>query len=205
MVGMVERDQHEKDKKMVEDGKEESSQAKISYNESLAGMSKTRNKEFDEAQEGWAPDDDEVKDAEKDQDCLSIQLTKGDEKKRIRYPWKQMLIIKVWGRTMGYNYLLRRLKTMWRPKEAFDLIAINNEYFLVQFASSDDYAFTKFESPWMVLDHSLVVKEWALNSDLSMDKTEKLIVWMQLPCLSIKYFDDFGFLQKVGEKIGKPI
>nr|GMD28409.1 hypothetical protein Iba_chr08eCG7100 [Ipomoea batatas] len=45
MVGMVERDQHEKDKKMVEDGKKESSQAKIAYNESLAGMSKTGNKE----------------------------------------------------------------------------------------------------------------------------------------------------------------
>nr|GMD27205.1 uncharacterized protein LOC109158392 [Ipomoea batatas] len=42
----MEPNQYEKDKKMVEDGKEESSQAKISYNESLAGMSKTGNKEL---------------------------------------------------------------------------------------------------------------------------------------------------------------
>lgn len=50
----------------------------------------------------------------------------------------------------------------------------------------------------------MVVKEWNSNFDPMQDKTEKLIVWVRIPCLPIEYFD-FAFLKKVGEKIGKPI
>ncbi|XP_031131947.1 uncharacterized protein LOC116033335 [Ipomoea triloba] len=119
-------------------------------------------------------------------------------------PWIQSLIIKLWGKTVGYNYLLRKLKSMWRINAHFDLVTLENDYFLVRFSSVSDYAFAKQEGPWMILDHYLVVKEWSPNFDPTTDKTENLLVWVRFPCLPIEYFN-FRFLEKVGKKIGRPI
>ncbi|XVF67807.1 hypothetical protein PTKIN_Ptkin10aG0151500 [Pterospermum kingtungense] len=108
------------------------------------------------------------------------------------------------GRTVGYNYLLRKIHAMWRPKLRIELVALENDYFLVKFASSDDYNYAKFEGPWMILDHYLIVKEWSPNFDSLNDRTEKMLVWVRLPCLPIEYYDQ-DFLLKVGSKIGRPI
>lgn len=45
-----------------------------------------------------------------------------------------------------------------------ELIALENDYFLVKFASIEDYKFAKFEGLWMVMDHYLIVKEWCPTS-----------------------------------------
>ena len=57
------------------------------------------------------------------------------------------LIVKLLGRTIGYNTILNRIKTLWRPKVVFDLIAMDNMFFLVKFSSIGDYNFTKYEGP----------------------------------------------------------
>lgn len=116
----------------------------------------------------------------------------------------QSLIIKVWGKSVGYNFLLKKLHNIWKPNAFMDLVALENEYFLVKFYSKADYTFARGEGPWTILDHYLVVKEWTPNFDHVIDKTEKLIVWVRFPCFPIEYFD-FAFLKNVGEKIGKPI
>lgn len=152
----------------------------------------------------YADSDDDVYDKEEDEaDCPLICLTK-EEKAELRGKWRNSLIVKVWGRTVGYTYLLKRLKTIWKPKAFLDLVALENGYFLVKFYAMEDYKFARDEGPWTVLDHYLVVKEWAPDFDPMTDRTEKLIVWVRFPCLPIEYFD-WKFLKKVGEKIGRPI
>lgn len=85
-----------------------------------------------------------------------------------------------------------------------ELIALENEYFLVKFGSMADYEFSKFGGPWMIMEHYLIVKEWRHNFDPHTDKTEKVIVWVRLPDLPIEYYNrTFHF--RVWEKIGKPI
>lgn len=69
------------------------------------------------------------------------------------------MIIKFWGRAVGYDYLVRRLKNMWKPKAFMDLVALENDYYLVKFYSVEDFKFARDEGPWMVMDHYLVVKE----------------------------------------------
>ena len=76
--------------------------------------------------------------------CPTIKLSKR-EKFRIRRPWKQSLIVlKLLGRTIEYNLLLRKIKEMWRPKAAVDLVAIDNDYFFVKFSSMEDNDFAKY-------------------------------------------------------------
>lgn len=120
-------------------------------------------------------DDDIIDEDDKDKDCPNIFLIR-DDKLKLRKPWIQSLIIKLWGKTVGYNYLLRKLKSMWNIKSHFDLIALENNYYLVRFTSAMEYAFAKQQVPWMILDHYLVVKEWSPNFDPSVGKTINLMV-----------------------------
>lgn len=181
--------------------------SKPSYSEMLAGFTGQRHNE--ESRENLSKDnypdsDDDVYEKEEDKEyCPLIVLTK-EEKKNLRQKWRQSLIIKLWGRKIGYNFLQKKLQNMWRPKAFMDLVALENDYFLVRFHSNDDFEFARDQGPWTILDHYLVVKEWTPNFDPTTDKTEKLIVWVRIPCLPIEYFD-FAFLTKVGEKIGRPI
>ncbi|XP_031108427.1 uncharacterized protein LOC116012897 [Ipomoea triloba] len=108
------------------------------------------------------------------------------------------------GRSVGYGYLLKRLKSLWWPKAKMELVTVDNMYFLVKFSSVDDYEFAKYGGPWMVLDHYLIVKEWVPNFDHFKEKIESMIVWIRFPCLLAEYFD-YKFFMQVGEKIGRPI
>ncbi|XP_031120937.1 uncharacterized protein LOC116024177 [Ipomoea triloba] len=150
-----------------------------------------------------AEDIDLVSDDEVDKSCPIIRLTR-EEKVRLRSKWKQTLIVKVLGRNVGYGYLLRRLTTLWKPKARMELVTVDNGYFLVKFASVDDYEFAKYGGPWMVLDHYLIVKEWVPNFDPFTAKTESMIVWIRFPCLPAEYFNH-KFLMSVGEKVDRPI
>ncbi|XVF44620.1 hypothetical protein PTKIN_Ptkin02bG0138800 [Pterospermum kingtungense] len=73
-----------------------------------------------------------------------------------------------------------RMRTSWRQTLLIKLIGRTVE---------DDYSFAKFEGPWMILDHYLIVKEWYPNFDLDMDRMEKVLVGVHFSCLPIEYYD----------------
>lgn len=65
-----------------------------------------------EEDEDDASDDDVVEDLG-DEFCFSMGMTR-QEKIAARKPWRSSLIIKLVGRRIDYQYLLRRLHAMWR-------------------------------------------------------------------------------------------
>ncbi|XP_019153844.1 PREDICTED: uncharacterized protein LOC109150389 [Ipomoea nil] len=182
-------------------------QSRRTYAQSLAGTtvhllpSQVADHDLSSAE---STDDEEMLDDEGDDPlCPTIRLTKR-EIEAIRAPWRKTLIVKVLGRTVGYAYLLRRLISMWKPKGSLDLIAIDNGYFLVRFGSVDDLEFAMFEGPWMVLDHYLIVKEWEPDFDPFAAHTEKVLVWIRIPCLPAEYYNII-FLRKLGNKVGRSV
>lgn len=167
-----------------------------SYKESLAGV------RFESQEENEVVSDDDDIDREEDPECPEVRLTK-EEKIRLRKPWKCSLIIKVLGRKVGYTYLCKQLHKLWHPKAKMELVALDDEYFLVKFNSVDDYEFAKYSGPWMILEHYLIVKDWKPNFDPKSDTTEKVIMWVRFPDLPVEYYD-YGFLVKIGKLIGEP-
>lgn len=93
---------------------------------------------------------------------------------------------------------------MWKPEVAFDLIALDQDYYLARFESLRDYEFAKYEGPWMILDHYLMVKECELNFVPKNNKTEKLLVWVHFPSLPVEYFEE-KFLMEIRANIDYPI
>lgn len=61
--------------------------------------------------DGFMSEDDELCEEEEEEECPTIVVTK-EEKYILRAPWRQSLIIKVMGSTVGYNYLFRRIKML---------------------------------------------------------------------------------------------
>lgn len=148
-------------------------------------------------------DEDTMEEDIGDPNCPRIPVTKA-EKERLRRPWRQSLILRVLGRKVSYSYLLQRLKTMWKPEANFDLIALDQDYFVAKFESRRDYEFAKFEGPWIVLGHYVIVQEWEPNFHPYKNKVKKLLVWARLPAIPIEYFED-DFLAKIGNQIGRPV
>ncbi|XVF34418.1 hypothetical protein REPUB_Repub18cG0057400 [Reevesia pubescens] len=68
--------------------------------------------------EGDVSDDDMF---EEEHDGLCIRLTKED-KKQIKEPWKNTLIVKLLGRPISYTYLCNRVKQLWSLKGSFEAV-----------------------------------------------------------------------------------
>ncbi|XP_031124347.1 uncharacterized protein LOC116027061 [Ipomoea triloba] len=153
------------------------------------------------------PADTEAEELSDDEDddptCPTIRYS-AKEKEQIQEPWRQSLIVTVMGRRVGYAYLLRRLTSMWRPKGRMDLIALDNDYFLVKFGFIEDLEFAKYEGPWMVLDHYLIVKDWVPNFDPIADTTEKVLVWVRFPSIPVEYYNYLS-LRRIGNKLGRTV
>ncbi|XP_019160457.1 PREDICTED: uncharacterized protein LOC109157027 [Ipomoea nil] len=148
----------------------------LSFRDAVAGKTIAFvNPTLGDQDDGDSSDEDSQRE-EDDPLCPIIRLTK-EEKAAIREPCGQALIIKVWGKRVGYSFLMRKLCALWRPKGSFEMVAIDNDYFLVKFGSRDDLDYAKFEGQWMILDHYLIVKEWRPNFDPMADKTEKVLVF----------------------------
>lgn len=183
----------------------ESQTSKRTFKESLMGYDlekRNHDRRFNN-KDDTASDDEDEQQEDDDPLCPVIKVSR-EEKIRLRRPWKRTLILKVWGRAVGYNYLLRRLNMIWKPKATMEVVAIDNGYFLAKFETEEDYKFAKFEGPWMVLGHYLIVKEWTHDFDPFTDTTEKMLVWVRFPCIPIEYYDS-DFLMRLGERIGNPI
>lgn len=126
------------------------SKTRVSYKETLTG-SANQPLEYihtnDALGAGYPDSDDDFYNKEEDKDyCPVICLTK-EEKKTLRQKWRQSLIIKLWGRKVGYNFLQKIVQSMWKPRAFSDLVPLENDYFLVHFYSKENYEFARDQGP----------------------------------------------------------
>ena len=68
---------------------------------------------------------------------------------RIREPWLKALIVKVFGRTVGFNYLTSKINALWRPSARMDYVNLGKDFFLIKFSSTEDY--DKSSSRWTLV------------------------------------------------------
>uniref|UniRef100_A0A2C9VM25 DUF4283 domain-containing protein n=1 Tax=Manihot esculenta TaxID=3983 RepID=A0A2C9VM25_MANES len=87
-------------------------------------------------------------DDEGDATCPRVKITP-EEKNRLRQPWRNSLILKLLGRLIGYSY--------------FNVIALDNGYFLVKFTSKQDYGHALLGGPWMIAMKKLSLLYWLLS------------------------------------------
>lgn len=71
------------------------------------------------------------------------------------------LVVKLLGRTIGYNALWNKVCSMWKPMRRIQLKDIDNDYYLAKFESVLDYNSVLLKGPWVVFGHYLSVQPWS--------------------------------------------
>ena len=67
-----------------------------------------------------------------------VNLSK-ETKQRIRANWTNALILKVYGRPVGFNYLHSRIHSLWKPTGRLDYVDLGCEFFLIHFSCREDH------------------------------------------------------------------
>lgn len=130
---------------------------------------------------------------------VEVKLSK-ETKMHIREPWLKALIVKVFGRTAGFNYLTFKINALWKPAARMDCVNLGKDFFLIRFSSSKDYDKVLRGGPWFVGEHFLAIRPWDPCFKASEAKHSSVAVWIKLPELPIEFYDR-EVLKKIGEAI----
>lgn len=125
----------------------------------------------------------------------------GARKANIRASWSNALIIKVIGKSIGYQFLTSRINNLWKPSGRLDCVDLGKDFFLVRFSLKVDYERVLREGPWFVGGHYLSIRKWEPNFKPSTATVSSVAVWVRLPQLPIEYYEP-SVLRDIGLAIG---
>uniref|UniRef100_A0A7N2M3V1 DUF4283 domain-containing protein n=1 Tax=Quercus lobata TaxID=97700 RepID=A0A7N2M3V1_QUELO len=124
-----------------------------------------------------------------------------ETKARIRAPWSKALIVKVYGRTVGFSYLTFKLNALWKPMAKMDCVNLGKDFFLIKFSDPSYYDKVLKGGPWFFGEHFLAIKPWEPYIKASEATFSSVAVWVRLPELPIEFYD-LEVLRKIGGAIG---
>lgn len=55
-----------------------------------------------------------------------------ETKQHIRAPWAEALIMKVFGKKVGFNFLHAKLMGLWKPEGRIDMVDLGRDFFLLR-------------------------------------------------------------------------
>jgi hypothetical protein len=122
-------------------------------------------------------------------------------KQRIRAPWNTSLIVKVFGRSVGYMFLVNKLKSLWRMAGNFSCVDLGLGFFLVRFDSCDGFEHVLKAGPWFVGDYFLSLRPWVPDFRASEAIVSSVAIWVRLPELPIEYYQKDS-LMHIGKGLG---
>ena len=119
----------------------------------------------------------------------------------IRALWSKALIVKVYGRIVGFNYLTFKINALWKPIAKLDCVNLGNDFFFIRFSNNKDYDKVLKGGPWFVREHFLAIKQWEPYFKASKAKLSSVAMWVRLPKLPIEFYDAV-MLREIGSTIG---
>ncbi|XP_016706963.1 uncharacterized protein [Gossypium hirsutum] len=117
---------------------------------------------------------------------------------------KQMVIVRMLGRPIGYRALANKIKSLWELTGDYKIVDLDNNYFLVKLASQNDYNRVIMGVPWMVYGHYLVVQPWNRYFFTEENYPSKIIAWIRLPGLHYFYYTK-GLVRALASVIGNVV
>ncbi|CAN1816349.1 hypothetical protein LINPERHAP1_LOCUS27742, partial [Linum perenne] len=136
-------------------------------------------------------------------DIRTLQISKSLKDKLCK-PWTNTAIIRLIGKSIGYNYLCHRLSSMWKPMGSLQIIDLNKNCYLVKFDNEQDDFKALTGGPWMIFDHYLVIQQWDPSFRVSDKLPSKMVVWARLPHLPILFYHP-QILTALGNLIGRTV
>ncbi|KAL4355366.1 hypothetical protein GQ457_06G014040 [Hibiscus cannabinus] len=117
---------------------------------------------------------------------------------------KDVIIVCLLRRNIGYGTLLNRLHALWRPKGETQLIDLENNYYLVWFEDMRDYEMVPTDGPWTIFGSYLTVQPWSRSFSMEEKHPSHAVVWVRLPGLPYRYYYKALF-SRIAQVIGRVI
>uniref|UniRef100_A0A2N9EGI5 DUF4283 domain-containing protein n=1 Tax=Fagus sylvatica TaxID=28930 RepID=A0A2N9EGI5_FAGSY len=177
----------------------------FSYKDSLVGMipgayeSAFFGNNMEEDGGGICSDEDE--DDEPPEDGEVVIKFPRELKQKIRAPWCSSLIVKVFGRSVGYVFLVNKLKSMWKALGNFSCVDLGLGFFLIKFDSMAGFEEVLKGGPWFIGEHFLSLRPWVPNFRASEASVSSIAVWVRLPELPVEYYHKESLL-RIGSGLG---
>ena len=111
-----------------------------------------------------------------------------DDKAHLRYRWAFALIIKTFGRNVGFHFLQSKIMALWKPASRMESIDLEYEFQLVRFGLAEDYDKVLREGPWFIGDQFLSIGAWEPNFKPSIAQCLSVVVWVRFSKLPIEYY-----------------
>ncbi|XP_057442366.1 uncharacterized protein LOC130734080 [Lotus japonicus] len=96
-------------------------------------------------------------------------------------PWREALVISLLGKRLGFRTMKARLASVWRLVGDFDLLDIDNGFYMVKFDIAADRAKVMEGGPWMIFDHYLAVATWSKEFLSPLARVTKTLAWIRIP------------------------
>ena len=153
---------------------------------------------FEDPMEDVEESDDEMEALR--EGLVAVKFSK-DLKQEIRNPWTRALIVKVYGRTVGFNFIHNKLLGMWKPAGRLDCVGLGHGFFLTRLSLKEDYENILRKGPWFIGGHFLSIRPWEPNFHPATANVSSVAVWIRLNELPIEYYNARA-LHQIGKSIG---
>nr|XP_023901446.1 uncharacterized protein LOC112013276 [Quercus suber]POF20505.1 hypothetical protein CFP56_63171 [Quercus suber] len=131
---------------------------------------------------------------------MTVNLTP-ETRDIIRAKWVHALIVKVHGRSVGFQFLHSKLMSMWKPAGRMDCVDLDKDFYLIRFGLVEDYDNVLKGGPWFVGGHFLNIRVWEPNFKPSTAVCNMVAVWIRFPELPIEFYA-LCVLKEIGNAIG---
>ena len=109
--------------------------------------------------------------------------------------------MKVYGRTVGLNFIQARLLAQWKPARRLDYVDLGHGFFLTRLSLGEDYENVLRKGPWFIGDHFLSIRPWESDFKPALTSVSSIAVWIRLNELLIEYYNP-EVLQFIRKAIG---
>ena len=105
------------------------------------------------------------------------------------------------GKTFGFQHYAQSL---WKLSEDFQLLDVDNGFFMVKFDQPNDREKVMEGGPWMIFDHYLVVQPWSPKFVSPTAKVSRALVWIRFPGLNLVFYEE-EVIMTLAETVDKPL
>ncbi|CAN0923506.1 hypothetical protein LINGRAHAP2_LOCUS33596 [Linum grandiflorum] len=127
-----------------------------------------------------------------------------DLEEELCHSWKSSLVIKVYGRSVGYYYLTNKLATMWNSMGEWEVLDVGNGFFVVKFHEEEDMIEALTSGPYNIGGSYLSIQRWTPDFFPSTARIAKIATWIKLTELPLHHYND-NSVYAIAQCIGTPL
>ncbi|KAI9125855.1 hypothetical protein K1719_003273 [Acacia pycnantha] len=117
---------------------------------------------------------------------------------------ERTVVLKLLGKSISYRELLARTQSLWQLKGTYQLIGMEGGFHFASFDLEEDYMKALTGGPWMIFGAYLMVQPWTLDFDCLTSTLSKVIAWVRIPGLSLRYYHK-STLRVIGALLGEVV